>query len=735
MIRKRFSMASGLAASCTPLLSTMMIWPVSALQAAPQQEAATEQKIERITVTANKRVESIDDVAGAVDAMSDDQLEALAANSLADYITKMPGVTFNNYQPGNSEVVIRGVASTTYHEQGQSVVGYYLNEISLSEPGWPITIPDIDTFDLQRVEVLRGPQGTLFGSASLGGLVNYVAKEADLSGFDAAIEAGLSTPAHSDDMGYTSKAMVNLPVSDTLAIRGVVNRRVAAGYTDNIGVNKEDTNQSTIDGGRLSVVWEPSAMTKLSWLSMVQNTDADDQPYVTLGTYTRDTYLQESMETKVQLHSLRFEHEFSFATLTMLGSYVKKDADSLFDYTIYYPDYLGSDTVGAPGTATSRTKSAEIRLASSGQSAWRWLIGAMYSKTDKHSRDTDVASGAEQYINDHPEEFGGEQLGAVLAPNDVFYDYRVKDENKETAVFGEMSYDLTPVWTATLGGRWFKTKASARLHQLPGTTGDAFDYNQDSDEDGFTPKFSLRYKPEESLMFYGLVSKGFRVGGPNPVPPSSTEQTPVSYDHDTTNNYEIGMRSDWLDHQLSFDATVFRIDWDDIQVRLYRNDGFAYVTNAGGARNQGLEVSLQWRPNNHWSFASNVTYLDAQLTEDLTTQGQTIADGATLPGASHWTIANTLTWTPDLPLNPRIMLTHSYLSAAPVAWESDIKRGNYNLYGLKASIMKDSYEMLFYVNNIFDEYGIVNAPFATIDDQLGTITQPRTVGVTVRWKY
>src|SRR5688500_3466250 len=153
-----------------------------------------------VIVTANKREQDLRDVAGSVSAYTGAQLESIGAQSLADYVTRLPGVVFNDYQPGVSEVVIRGVAATTYHEQGQTVVGYYVNEIPLSEPGWPIVIPDVDTFDLERVEVLRGPQGTLFGSASLGGLVNYIAKPAKADDFDAAIQTSLGSTSHSDDM-------------------------------------------------------------------------------------------------------------------------------------------------------------------------------------------------------------------------------------------------------------------------------------------------------------------------------------------------------------------------------------------------------------------------------------------------------------------------------------------------------------------------------------------------------
>ena len=146
-----------------------------------------------IVVTAAKREQSVRDVSGSVSAVSEATLQKLNAQSLSDYITRVPGVVFNDYQPGVSEVVIRGVASSTYHEANQATTGYYLNQVPLIEPGFPLVIPDIDSFDISRVEVLRGPQGTLFGSSSLGGAINYVVNEADASGFDAGFEGSVST--------------------------------------------------------------------------------------------------------------------------------------------------------------------------------------------------------------------------------------------------------------------------------------------------------------------------------------------------------------------------------------------------------------------------------------------------------------------------------------------------------------------------------------------------------------
>ncbi|KAF1716367.1 hypothetical protein CSC74_11030 [Pseudoxanthomonas yeongjuensis] len=217
--------------------------PAWAQEAAPAETTAPDATtLDRITVTAGKREQSVREVAGSVSAVTGQQLQDIGAQSLADYIQSTPGVVFNQYQPGVSHVVVRGIASNSGNVQGQTTTGYFLNEVPLTEPGWTIVVPDIDTFDLNRVEVLRGPQGTLFGSASMGGAINYVANTADASGFDAAVEATVSQTRNADT-GFGAKAMVNIPIKqDVFAIRAVAQYRDDPGYLDNVGLGRDGSN-------------------------------------------------------------------------------------------------------------------------------------------------------------------------------------------------------------------------------------------------------------------------------------------------------------------------------------------------------------------------------------------------------------------------------------------------------------------------------------------------------------
>jgi iron complex outermembrane receptor protein len=304
------------------------------------QTTTADEPTDEIVVTANKRSEPLREVAGSVSALTEESLQALNAQSLADYITRVPGVVFNDYQPGISEVVIRGIASTTYHEANQATTGYYLNQIPLVEPGFPLAIPDVDAFDLAQVEVLRGPQGTLFGSSSLGGAINYVVKEADASRYDAAVEGLLSGTRRAGESSYAIKGMVNVPiVRDRLAARIVAFERYDAGYLDNSGTGVEGSNDLRVRGVRGSLVWTPTDTTTVSALSMLQRYRLADQTYVLFGTdprtFERTTNVPENQDTEFQLHSLKLEQALGFATMTAIGSYIEKKNTTVFDDSVF----------------------------------------------------------------------------------------------------------------------------------------------------------------------------------------------------------------------------------------------------------------------------------------------------------------------------------------------------------------------------------------------------------------
>lgn len=684
-----------------------------------------------VIVTATKRPERARDIAGSVSAMSGEQLEAIGAQSYQDYLSRTPGVVFNAGPLGDSTAIIRGVGTSVGKDQGQGPTGYYINEIPLTEPGYAIAIPDVDTFDVERVEVLRGPQGTLFGSSALGGAINFVAREASTEDFDVALQTSVSSTHHSDgEMGYTGKGMVNVPLSDTFAIRGVAYYRTEAGYLDNIGTGKKATNEQTDKGGRFSAVWTPGEATKVSLLSLFDKSRTPDfgYRYPDLGEFARNTLVPEPVEFELQLHSLRLDQDLGFATLTAIGGYSEKKRSLTNDYTVFYGAGLPNPTPYFDN-GKSENRSFELRLSSPKGERFDYLVGVMGTKTDKTFKDSIVSEGSYAILSQvaNPADLRG----------DEFYWGVGKVDGEEKAVFGEANYRFADQWTLTFGGRYFDTEVNSQSVYngifYPGSL--ALPPGHQT-EDGFAPKVSLAWRRDDDLMVYALASKGYRFGNPNTIFPLAGFDTPSGWETDSLWNYEVGMRSSWMDRRLQADLTVFVIDWSDLQVRLYRPDDVTYGTNAGKARNIGQEFSGLWRVTDAFDLTLNVTHLDAQLTETVVSNANTVlVDGQNLPGASEWQVSALATARLPLPASPTVTLSHRYLSDSSQSLQTpDLRINGFGQTDLRVGATFNNVGVTAFVNNLTDKRGVT---FGYGDFGLGLqdfIVRPRTFGVSFDWK-
>jgi outer membrane receptor protein involved in Fe transport len=458
--------------------------------------------VDEIIVTAGKRAERLQDLAGGASAVTGQQLKAAGAQSNADYLGRIPGVVFNEGTSGQSAVTIRGVGATAGIDQGQGPTGYFLNEIPLTEPSYASGIPDVDTFDLNRVEVLRGPQGSLFGSASLGGAINYIVNTADASGYDAATEMTTRKISHSGKAGYAVKAMINLPIiADKLAVRVVGFSREDAGYIDNLGAGT--TNNLQVNGVRGSVVFTPTDRTTLSLLSLYQQNKSDEIATVqtAFGPYARSTILPGPTDYDFEIHALRLDHKFDFANLTILASTNTKD--HVLDSDVTRSSALR--TFAPHGVLSqefmhTNMKTLEARLASDDDGPFKWLIGGMYSETK-----TDVAT-----LSSLPqgEAVLAARYAAAQLQGELFNRTYSHREGSEKALFGEISYEFLPKVTATVGGRLFDTKYWVEIQRYGisyGSTGQTVQ-RRNAGDDGFVPKFSLAWRPSRDLTVYALAS-------------------------------------------------------------------------------------------------------------------------------------------------------------------------------------------------------------------------------------
>lgn len=722
--------------------ASMALLPHVALaQTEPKPTTQTSADADDIVVTATKRPEAVRKISGSVTAQTGEQLEKLGADGMSDYLTRTPGVVFNASNPGNANVTIRGVSTTTGQEAGQSTTGFFINDVPLTDPAFSIGTPDIDTFDVDNVAILRGPQGTLFGSSSLGGAVNYQTAKPDLENIEAHGQATLRD-TRDGEMGGAGKIMLNLPIVDgKLGIRGVFVYRRDGGYIDNIGTGQKNSNRTTTRSGRILATWKPTDTTTFNYLYLEQSQDTDDdgyqQPDLGAG-LQKNTVTPEYANYHTLIHQLRLDQEFSFATLTATATRHEKSFSYSSDLTgALSPILFGLAPISNFGVGTSKGETFEVRLASTPGGSFDYFIGAMYDHTAMKQGQIIYAGGLADFLDTAGPAIGlPAGQGQALAPDDLLVSVKFPATAREMAVFGEATYHFNDQLKLTLGGRLFQQK----LTNASGGFGTFLLLTQGSYEDsvsgtrkfsGFSPKASLTWTPSDDLMVYALASKGYRFGGSNlTVGPG----VPSSYDSDSLWNYEIGARTNLWDRKLLLDVTGFYIDWSNIQLNRTIN-GLNYADNAGNARIYGIEASVTLRPTRGLNLTSNLTYLDSALSKtfdpDPTDPTDTVfPKGTRLPGAAKWQISNTISYElSDSSVKPTFVLAHRYLSRSPSQLEATTSQGGYNLFDARIGASLDRVGITLFVENIADKRGVsTSADFPPVHQYL---VRPRSFGVTL----
>ncbi len=676
----------------------------------------TTRQMGEILVTASKREQNQREVAESVTAFSGGELRGRGAQSFEDYIGCAPGVIFEQSTPYFSNVTIRGVGTTTYGpDQGQGTTGIYLNDIPLTDPSYAVSIPDIDTFDLQRVEVLRGPQGTMFGTATLGGAVNYIINPVSLDRFDARLESSVSGTEHSSGVGYSAKGALNLPiVTNVLGVRITAIKRFDPGYLDNFGTGEKDSNSNDYEQFRVNALWQVNRKVSVSFFSFYDREDSPDKSYAlpALGDLRRDTTIPEYADFVTRIDSLKVDADVNFATLTLSGARTQKSQSSQVDFTTYFGP--SASVVEYP---TTHMTTLEARLTSPNGGTFEWLVGAYHGSLHENFPAPAI------------------QNGQVL--EDITADY-VSDETSE---FGEATYRFSDQWRATLGGRYYDIRL-----QSESTSGAAAAPQISAGREvgrGFSPKGSITYEPSSDLLAYALVSKGYRSGGVNlNIPPLAGFPTPATYGPDSLVNYEVGVRPSWFDHRLTLDSTAFFINWTDIQLRLGRPDGYTYATNASGAHNFGLENTLNWSPTPNLQLQLSATYLKAQIskTTDLG-NGVVLPQGTPIPGAPHWSAWELATYHWNGDHRPYVTVSARFISGAQnifaVKGAQSAPIMDYGVFDLRVGFKVKQYDFSLYADNVADRRGVTAAYYGGDGpdpnaDRVFYI-RPRTVGLRLDW--
>ena len=653
-------------------LAVTAILATSAARAADAPPVST---LEEVVVTAQKRTTSLQNVPFSVSATSEEQIRNSGSGSLVDLARNIAGLSIADLGPGQSQMAIRGISSGQVIRDQPGVkeqVGVYLDESPISVA---LFTPDLELFDLDRFEVLRGPQGTLFGSGSEAGTLRYITAQPKLGSFEGVADASLDLPKDGST-GGSIRGAINLPTGDTSAVRLVGYERHLPGFIGAIqpgGSVVKAVNDGDRAGFRLAMLWKPNDQLSITprvvyqslttngypredVYNILANPYTTTQPAITIGDRQQFTQQHEGISDNFTLFDVKLDYNFGPATLTSVSSYTHRDVLVIRDAT----QLTGSVTYDifgdVPQIRTSsplydhthlNVVSEELRIGSNGSSTVDWLAGGFFQHISR------------RYGQDLPtpgyDALTGVPGTALNAPPDTPFFSDLTYHLKQYAVFGEATWHFADQWAATGGVRYYKYDEDRVLNfggyfandtgpgGVPGSV----------KSDGVSPRAILSYKVNEDAQFNAQVSKGFRLGGINDpinLPLCSPEDKiefggAGNWKDETTRNYELGGKFRFADRKVTFNVSAFYTEIRDLQATVTAGTcSSRIIYNVPKAQSHGLEAELFARPNANWDFGLSATWVDATLQSSVistsTTGGVTttkiiggLAEGNRLPTA------------------------------------------------------------------------------------------------------
>ncbi len=697
-------------------------------------------EIQAVIVTAQKRPSPEREVAGSVTALQGEQLEQRGAVGYEEYLREAPGVQYNKGESGYSTVSIRGLATSTGVATTQGTTGVYIEDVPFTDPYSVIALPDLGAFDLERVEVLHGPQGVLFGSASLGGAIRFVLNKPDLKHTDGDVQI---TGSHTSGGGanYGASGMANIAADDhTFGVRLVAYDRQDSGYIRNVTTSQDRVNETRQQGGRALATWKPVAGLTVTGIVMTEQSRISDSSAVSPDPdrYEIDVAVRQPRTLTTDFGNLQVNYELGDALLTSNTGYLKKKTEVTTDVGRSFDALFGNLATDLSSTSNNDASafSQEFRVANREPGAFNWMGGLFFQRFREHYdgkfSGNGVTAAAETL-------YGGAftlPLVGALTPDDSFYSQDIGSTAKETAAFGEVDWKFADRWSLTAGARAYKTQidqdsdlsglVSFLSFGAPTTT-----MSNSTSDHGVTPKLSLKYTTASGDMWYALASKGYRFGGLNMIPPKAGTSNPTSFKSDNLWNYETGVRLAFLDKKLFLDVTGFLMDWKNAQFTVLRSDNFAYVDNVGKARSTGAEIALRVRPISTLTLSAGASYIDAK-TEVASAQAPS---GARLPGTPHTQGFGDATYQFSGPFGSygTASLSYSFVSKYFNDLQQTAQLGGYGVADLNLGFGFDKYEVTLFARNLANEKGKIGA---TAAPGLGYadyyLTKPRSIGVSLR---
>jgi outer membrane receptor protein involved in Fe transport len=760
------------------------------------QDAEDEGEGNEIIVTATKRDQSLQDVPFSINAQTAEDIQRSGSTTLEELSRNVAGLAIQNLGPGQSQVSIRGVSSGQIVRDQPGVkeqVGVYFDEspISLS-----LFTPDLDLFDLNRVETLRGPQGTLFGSGNIGGTIRYITNQPKIGATEGAVEGNINL-IDGGSVGGHLKGAVNLPMGDSAAIRAVGYYTRFGGFIDALGpAGGKNVNDGERYGGRIALTFEPSdnvsitprviyqkvstdGFNRQEAYNLYANTFTTTRPQVTFGKRQQYLLLREAFEDETFIGDLTMKFGFGGVDLTSVSTYtnrdilVSRDASALtgsVSVDLGYPDAGVLLPSNLRDTTDVEGFTQEVRLSSTGDGPFQWVVGGFYADTDRFYRQRLPTPGYDA-VTDATLGAGTSAATRNGFPADSPYNSDLPYNLKQFAVFGEFSYDVTDRLTATAGGRYYDYK-EVRSFTTGGLFSNLDNQTDRTKSDGFNPRFLLSYEASDAVTINAQASKGFRLGGVND-PLNLPLCTPADaaifgsfqrFGDESLWNYEGGIKVQ--SGGITFNAASFYTRMRNLQVTLDAGSCSSRVVfNVPKAHSAGLEFELNARASDAFEFGLSGSILeskfDSTVVDGTGTVLQGIRDGNRLPSvpkfqlsanatynfpvaggdgyftASFQHVGSRFTQPSDQENNPRTFVHGLPFGGAPATASTtlNLKLPDYQIVNLNAGVEWGSgLSAIVYVNNLFNE----NALLAFDRERGGRarlgfhVNQPRTYGVTLR---
>lgn len=707
--------------------------------------------LEEVVVTASKREQRLRDVPSAITVLGAETLNTLGVRSVRDYATLTPGLTVQDSgSPGHGKIFIRGL--TTGSRQQSATTVYYMDETpftaSSANGGGAFIAPDPELTDIDRIEVLKGPQGTLYGASSLGGVIRLVSRKPDATHFSGSARAD-TTAIDGGGVGYSGSATLNVPlVVDELALRATGFYRRAPGYVDNVGTGTKNVNRSDFQGGRLGLRWTPNTQLSIDAVGQFQDIDTQGPALQTnkdgtlsplIGERKYSNFFDAPTRVRYRLASVTAQYDTDAGQIIATAAYLRSrlqletDANAIYQSLLPVFESMGYAYPEGTGVAIESDvpqvkKTAEIRFVSRRMGRAEFIVGGFYTQEHTATPTNIVARNMATNKN-------------LPGPLGTIISVPIDDTYEELSGFGNFTFYITDNIDITGGLRYSHGKESF-TGRYGGVYYDAFLGGPvqlpavNSSDNHLTHLATLRWRPTPSLSLFARAASGFRPGGPQVaavVPPGA--QTKIN--PDTVWNYEIGVKGDAFDRRLSFEASAYHIDWDDIQIYTVIG-GSQLLSNAGKAQVDGFEAQVTARPTSLVTASANVGFTNSRLTE--LEPGVTAINGAVkgdrIPQTPRWMASANIDRLVPLGGDTlgQIGATIRYQSDRFTSFPGSVVEPNMRLpssttIDLRAGVQFRDYQVQFRVENVANRLAV--ADYNTGSPSFSYLTRPRTFALSV----